>query len=88
MLHVSHHMFSYTFFGLVAMTGLILNDEPFYNEPGFDKQRGTEEGDNSSRSYNEMALLKVVQSMTNVIKNPPLLFEDRVKEHFKAKGKQ
>jgi len=41
--------------------------EPYYNEPGFDSQRGHELAKENSRLYNEMALIKVVQSMTNML---------------------
>ncbi|KAI8435760.1 hypothetical protein MSG28_003995 [Choristoneura fumiferana] len=44
--------------------GLILNAEPYFNEAGYEKQKGTQQGKENSRMYNEMVLLKLVQSMT------------------------
>ena len=35
--------------------------EPYYNEAGYEKQKGTQQGTENSRMYNEMALLKLVQ---------------------------
>ena len=43
------------------MSGLILVREPYYNEAGYERQRGTLEGSENSRNYNEMAVLKLVQ---------------------------
>ncbi|CAH1713628.1 unnamed protein product [Aphis gossypii] len=53
---------------LVSIQGLILVSEPYYNEAGFDSQRGQKLAKENSRVYNEMALIKVVQSMTNMLK--------------------
>lgn len=41
--------------------------EPYYNEAGFDSQKGQKLAKENSRVYNEMALIKVVQSMTNML---------------------
>ena len=56
------------------LAGLILVDEPYYNEAGYEKQRGTQHAQENSRMYNEMAILKLVQvSGTNsLIKKLPL----------------
>ena len=47
--------------------GLILVSEPYYNEAGYEKQKGTQQGQENSRMYNEMAILKMVQV------SPPIL---------------
>jgi len=46
---------------LFCVQGLILNPEPYYNEAGYEKQKGTQTGLENSRLYNEMAVLKLVQ---------------------------
>ena len=46
---------------LFCKQGLILNPEPYYNEAGYEKQKGTQTGLENSRLYNEMAVLKLVQ---------------------------
>lgn len=43
------------------MTGLILVAEPYYNEAGYERQRGTQQGKENSRMYNEMVILKLLQ---------------------------
>jgi len=72
----------------IRITGLILVGEPYYNEAGYERHRDTQQGAENSRLYNEMALLKLVQSMTNVAQRPPSVFKAEVKAHFQANGKK
>jgi hypothetical protein len=37
---------------LISIQALILVAEPFFNEPGYDGLRGTQEGEEASMSYN------------------------------------
>ncbi|XP_072882597.1 (E3-independent) E2 ubiquitin-conjugating enzyme UBE2O [Hemitrygon akajei] len=71
---------------LISIQGLILVNEPYYNEAGFDSDRGLQEGYENSRCYNEMALIKLVQSMTQLIHKPVEIFEQEIKEHFYTNG--
>ncbi|CAG9807710.1 unnamed protein product [Chironomus riparius] len=71
---------------IVSLQGLILVDEPYYNEAGYEKQRGTQQGKENSRMYNEMVVLKLVQSMTKLISSPPEVFGDIIQEHFRRNG--
>ena len=41
--------------------GLILVGEPYYNEAGYEKQKGSQHAHENSRMYNEMAILKMIQ---------------------------
>ena len=66
--------------------GLILCSEPYYNEAGYEKQRGTVEGRENSRLYNEMVLLKLVQSMERLLRNPPAGLENEILKHFAHHG--
>ncbi len=66
--------------------GLILVNEPYYNEAGFDSDRGLQEGYENSRCYNEMALIKMVQSMTQLLQNPVEVFKQEIQEHFVSNG--
>jgi len=67
---------------LVSIQGLILVSEPYFNEPGFASQKGTEEGKKRSREYNEMVLLENLTSLTRLAENPPTLFYNEVREHL------
>lgn len=67
-------------------SGLILVNEPYYNEAGFDSDRGLQEGYENSRCYNEMALIKMVQSMTQLLQQPVEVFQQEICEHFACSG--
>ncbi|XP_068448387.1 (E3-independent) E2 ubiquitin-conjugating enzyme UBE2O [Clinocottus analis] len=71
---------------LISIQGLILVNEPYYNEAGFDSDRGLQEGYENSRCYNEMALIKVVQSMTLLLQHPVEVFKQEIQEHFASNG--
>ncbi|XP_018423910.1 PREDICTED: (E3-independent) E2 ubiquitin-conjugating enzyme [Nanorana parkeri] len=71
---------------LISIQGLILVNEPYYNEAGFDSDRGLQEGYENSRCYNEMALIRVVQSMTQLLKRPVEVFQQEIMEHFQSNG--
>lgn len=38
--------------------------------------------------YNEMVVLKLVQSMTKLITSPPEVFKDQIHEHFRKSGEK
>lgn len=71
---------------LVSIQGLILVDEPYYNEAGYEKHRGTQQGAENSKMYNEMAILKLVESLTNMIKNIPISFRTECIQHLMKCG--
>ncbi|XP_029287472.1 ubiquitin-conjugating enzyme E2O [Cottoperca gobio] len=71
---------------LISIQGLILVNEPYYNEAGFDSDRGLQEGYENSRCYNEMALIKMVQTTTQLLQNPVEVFKQEIQEHFVSNG--
>ncbi|XP_055548820.1 (E3-independent) E2 ubiquitin-conjugating enzyme [Wyeomyia smithii] len=71
---------------IVSIQGLILVDEPYFNEAGYEKQRGSQQGKENSRMYNEMVILKLVQSMSKMIANPPEIFNTQIMAHFREHG--
>ncbi|XP_026673071.1 (E3-independent) E2 ubiquitin-conjugating enzyme UBE2O isoform X2 [Ceratina calcarata] len=68
---------------IVSIQGLILVPEPYFNEAGFEKQKGSQQGKENSRMYNEMVVLKLVQAQTKLLQHPPPVFRDIIIEHFK-----
>ena len=57
--------------------------DPYFNEPGFDRQQGTSRGDESSRKYNfniEQATL--LHALYGQLRNPPIYFKDVIQRHF------
>ncbi|XP_066291584.1 (E3-independent) E2 ubiquitin-conjugating enzyme UBE2O-like [Branchiostoma lanceolatum] len=71
---------------LVSIQGLILVSEPYYNEAGFEKDKGSQEGLENSRCYNEMVLLKMLQTMSKMALNPPDIFKEEIIEHCRQHG--
>jgi len=68
---------------LVSIQGLILVAEPYFNEAGYERQKGTQQGVENSRMYNEMVVLKMVQAMTRLALHPPEAFKEEVENHLK-----
>lgn len=68
---------------LVSIQALILLDEPYYNEPAYESQRGTKEGDQRSFEYNEpLRLATIRHAMIGQMRNPSPGFEDVIQKHF------
>lgn len=62
---------------------MILNAEPYFNEAGYERQRGTVEGGENSRMYNEMAIIKTMESVRNMLQRPSPIFKEEIEQHFK-----
>ncbi|KAK9888270.1 hypothetical protein WA026_000532 [Henosepilachna vigintioctopunctata] len=73
---------------IVSIQGLILVAEPYYNEAGYEKQTDTQQGFENSRTYNELVILKLVQSMSEMLLSPPEAFKREVHSHFAIKGEK
>ena len=56
---------------LLSLQALVLNEKPYYNEAGYDKQMGRAEGEKNSASYNENAFLVSWRSMLYLLRKPP-----------------
>jgi ubiquitin-conjugating enzyme E2 O len=67
---------------LVSIQGLILVPEPYFNEAGYLRQKGTALGNENSRLYNEMVVVKLVQSMTKMLISPPESFQTEIRSHL------
>ncbi|CAG9807884.1 unnamed protein product [Chironomus riparius] len=68
---------------LVSIQSLILVSEPYFNEPGFERSRGTQSGNHSSREYNSNIYQACVKwAMLEQIRNPSPCFKDVIFTHF------
>ncbi|KAM7359256.1 BIR repeat containing ubiquitin-conjugating enzyme isoform 2-T2 [Cochliomyia hominivorax] len=68
---------------LVSIQSLILVPEPYFNEPGFERSRGTPSGTHSSREYNSNIYQACVRwAMLEQIRNPSPCFKDVIYTHF------
>jgi len=72
---------------LVSLQGLVLNEKPYFNEAGYEKQVGTVEGEKNAVPYNENTYLLSLKSMLYIMRRPPMHFEDFVKSHFRKRGR-
>nr|XP_023016652.1 probable ubiquitin-conjugating enzyme E2 23 [Leptinotarsa decemlineata] len=73
---------------IVSIQGLILVAEPYYNEAGYEKQTDTQQGYENSRTYNELVILKMVQSMRELLLSPTEAFRQEIFAHFSQNGQQ
>jgi len=69
---------------LVSIQALVLCEQPYYNEAGYDKQLGTSEGGHHARRYNEGALLLTLKSMMTTLAHKSTPFEELIKVHFRS----
>jgi len=67
---------------LVSIQALVLCEQPYYNEAGYERQLGTDEGGHHARRYNEGAFLLSLKSMQTSLRylSPP--FEALTRTHF------
>uniref|UniRef100_A0A8D8V1I0 Dual E2 ubiquitin-conjugating enzyme/E3 ubiquitin-protein ligase BIRC6 n=1 Tax=Cacopsylla melanoneura TaxID=428564 RepID=A0A8D8V1I0_9HEMI len=74
---------------LVSIQSLILVSEPYFNEPGYERSRGTAQGTQSSREYNaNIAQATVKWAMLEQIRNPTPCFKHVIHTHFWLKRKE
>ncbi|XP_050217653.1 probable ubiquitin-conjugating enzyme E2 24 [Mercurialis annua] len=73
---------------LLSLQALVLNEKPYFNEAGYDKQLGRAEGEKNSVSYNENAFLMTWKSMLYLLRRPPQHFEGLIEEHLKRRSEQ
>ncbi|KAM3301829.1 putative ubiquitin-conjugating enzyme E2 38 [Capsicum chacoense] len=69
---------------LVSIQALILNANPFFNEPGYETSYAGREGEKRSYAYNEDAFVLSLKTMTYTLRRPPKHFEDLVTGHFRC----
>jgi ubiquitin-conjugating enzyme E2 O len=71
---------------LVSIQGLVLTEQPYYNEAGYEEMLGTAEGARNALSYAENAYLLTLRSMLRLLRRPPEGFEALVGDHFRRRG--
>ncbi len=55
----------------ISIQALVLVRDPYFNEPGYEMQRGTAAGMEQARLYNETTVALTLESATSVLKRPP-----------------
>ncbi|GER47957.1 ubiquitin conjugating enzyme [Striga asiatica] len=73
---------------LVSIQGLVLNERPFFNEPGFEAGKNSQScfWVKSSNVYNETTFVLSCKTMARVARSPPKKFEEFVDRHFRARA--
>ncbi|XP_026381131.1 putative ubiquitin-conjugating enzyme E2 38 [Papaver somniferum] len=71
---------------LLSIQALVLNEKPYFNEPGWAPQAGTVHGEKAAREYNESTFILSCKTMEYTLKNPPKYFEDYVLGHFRVRA--
>lgn len=72
----------------ISTQGITMSEDLYFNEPGFDSEQGTVEGQRKNEAYaNIVRIGNVRHAINEQIKNPPKGFEDVVNRHFYVKQK-
>ncbi|XBH87014.1 hypothetical protein VPH35_074565 [Triticum aestivum] len=72
---------------VVSLRALVLNDQPFYNEAGYEHLIDRPEGHRQELPYNENAFLLTLRTMLHLLRRPPQGFEGFVRDHFRQRGR-
>lgn len=56
---------------LVSIQALILNQKPYFNEPGYESWNGTKDGESRSQEYNENTFILSLRTMVYTLRRPP-----------------
>ena len=68
---------------LVSIQSLIMVDEPYFNEPGWEREMHTEAGKKKSFDYNDNIRFQTLKwAIVDKLKNPTIGFEEVIKKHF------
>ncbi|CAF1957941.1 unnamed protein product [Brassica napus] len=67
---------------LVSIQALILNQKPYFNEPGYEQSKGTESGELVSEAYSENIFILSLKTMVYSMRKPPKHFEEFVRSHY------
>lgn len=68
---------------LVSIQSLILCDQPFYNEPGYESRPDEKE----SNRYSATVMEETVRwAMLDQLRSPPAYFAEAIRAHFRERG--
>ncbi|KAI5012637.1 hypothetical protein ZWY2020_024903, partial [Hordeum vulgare] len=67
---------------LISIQGLVLNDKPYFNEPGYKNTVNTPLGEKHSMACNQTAFVLPCKTMLYSLRKPPKHFETLVVHHF------
>jgi len=71
---------------LISVQSIIMSEEVYFNEPGYEHEAGTPNGEKKNTAYGNIVKYgNVKYAMLGMLKNPPKGFESVVKRHFYIK---
>eukprot|EP01022_Parablepharisma_sp_SALTPOND_P020985 TRINITY_DN395_c0_g1_i1.p1 TRINITY_DN395_c0_g1~~TRINITY_DN395_c0_g1_i1.p1 ORF type:complete len:5656 (-),score=802.26 TRINITY_DN395_c0_g1_i1:1614-18581(-) len=71
---------------LMSLQAIVMSEEVYFNEPGFEGEIGKPEGERKNEGYaNIVRYCNIKYAMIGQIKNPPKGFESVIKRHFYVK---
>lgn len=71
---------------IISIQSLILVDEPYFNEPGYEITMSTPRGQSDSRAYNDKCRLDTIRvAMCGMLRNKSPTYEKFIEMHFKLK---
>lgn len=74
---------------VVSIQSLILVSEPYFNEPGWERQMHSSEGKRKSFDYSDKIRIETIRwAIIDKIKNPVKGFEDITRKHFLLKKRE
>ncbi|XWV24768.1 ubiquitin-conjugating enzyme E2 [Tupanvirus deep ocean] len=72
---------------MISIQSLVMIPDPYFNEPGYEREYGTEGGKKASERYNNPVRLNCMKwAMIDMMKNPTKGFESVIKKHFTLKA--
>ncbi|KAF7073158.1 hypothetical protein CFC21_078193 [Triticum aestivum] len=72
---------------LISIQALVLNEKPYFNEPGFETDAKYANGQRRSLEYNDTTFQNSCRTMLYSLRRPPQHFEDLVAGHFRERGR-
>jgi len=74
---------------LLSIQAIIMSNEVYFNEPGYEHEMNTPEGDAKNQGYSNIVRHSNVKfAMIDMIKNPPKGFESIIRRNFFLKKDQ
>ncbi len=71
---------------LVSIQSLILVEQPYFNEPGYEREMNTPAGDAHSRAYNDnIRAMTLRWAVLEQLRRPSAGFEEVIRTHFRVK---
>ncbi|CAN6330956.1 unnamed protein product [Urochloa humidicola] len=72
---------------LISIQALVLNEKPYFNEPGYERYTNSAEGLRAALDYNDTTFEYSCRTMLYSLRRPPQHFEDLVGGHFRERGR-